>query len=404
MRRSTPFLLSSWMLALVLVLATFVGGVTASSIPAPAGAAAGARAAAATGLLCIVKFNDLDGDGKKGTAEPTLGGWVFTIEYAGGGVAGMITTSAAAARTCAEMPAGAYKVTETPQAGWTQTAPTPVGPQTVTIVSGQTTTLTFGNSQAKTGTLCIVKYNDLDGDGLKGATEPTLAGWVFRITDAGGAVVGTITTTAAAARTCIDLAVGTYRVTETFQAGWIQTTPTPAGPQTVTIVAGQTTTLTFGNRETKTGMLCVTKFNDLDGDGLKGATEPTLSGWVFTITDAAGAVVGTMTTATSATGTEASIDLPAGTYTVTETQQAGWTPTIPVGGTQAETVVADETTTVTFGNRQTKTGTLCVVKFNDLDGDGKQGTTEPTLGGWVFTITDVAGNIVGTITTTATAA
>ena len=505
MRRSTPFLLSSWMLALVLVLATFVGGVTASSIPAPAGAAAGARAAAATGLLCIVKFNDLDGDGKKGTAEPTLGGWVFTIEYAGGGVAGMITTSAAAARTCAEMPAGAYKVTETPQAGWTQTAPTPVGPQTVTIVSGQTTTLTFGNSQAKTGTLCvvkfndvdgdgkqgmteatlvgwvftigdasgvvvgtitttataarncidlpvgiytvtetpqdgwvqtapvpvgpqkvtilagqtttltfgnsqaktgtlcIVKFNDVDGDGKKGTTEPTLAGWVFRITDAGGAVVGTITTTAAAARTCIDLAVGTYRVTETFQAGWIQTTPTPAGPQTVTIVAGQTTTLTFGNRETKTGMLCVTKFNDLDGDGLKGATEPTLSGWVFTIKDAFGAVVGTITTSTSATGTQACTDLPAGTYTVTETQQAGWTPTIPVGP-QTVTIVAGQTTTLAFGNRETKTGTLCVVKFNDLDGDGKQGTTEPTLGGWVFTITDVAGNIVGTITTTATAA
>jgi uncharacterized protein (DUF2141 family) len=206
--------------------------------------------------------------------------------------------------------------------------------------------------------------------------------------------VGTITTSATGAPNCIDLPAGTYTVTETPQAGWAPTT-NGGLTQTVTVVAGQTTTVTFGNHRTEKGRLCIVKFNDLDGDGKQGPNEPTLSGWVFTIKDANGIVVGTITTGDLAANC---IDLPAGTYTVTETLQAGWTPTTPGGGTQTVTVVAGQTTIVTFGNHQTQTGRLCIVKFNDLNDNGKLDLGEPLLPNWVFTVIDTASNtVVGTL-------
>jgi uncharacterized protein (DUF2141 family) len=163
MRRSTSFLLSSWTLALVLTLTTFVGGVTARSRTAPAGAAAGAPAADASGTLCVVKFNDLNGNGKQDSGEPALSGWVFTVKDATGNTVGTIGTAPGLAR-CIPLPPGIYTVTETPQAGWT---PTTTGglTQTVTVVAGQTTTITFGNHETTTGKLCVIKFNDLNGNG-----------------------------------------------------------------------------------------------------------------------------------------------------------------------------------------------------------------------------------------------
>ena len=391
MRRSTSFLFSSWMLALVLTLTTVVGGVTASSKPAPGGAAAGAAAPVGSGTLCVVKFNDIDGDGKQGTNEPALNGWVFTVKDANGNTVGTIGTAPGLAR-CIDLPAGSYTVTETSQPGWT---PTTAGgaTQTVIVVAGQTTTVTFGNHQSENGQLCVQKFNDLDGSGKPDPGEPFLAGWVFTIRDANGNVIATVTT-GQNGTACVNVPPGTYTVTETPQAGWTPTTPGGL-IQTAVVVAGQTRNVTFGNHRTENGRLCVVKFNDLDGDGKHGSNEPALFGWVFTIRDASGTVVGTITTGDLVANC---IDLPPGTYTVTETLQAGWTPTTPGGTSQTVTVTAGQTTTVTFGNRQSlEPGRICIVKFNDLNGNGRQDPGEPLLANWVFTVKDAAGNVVTTL-------
>jgi len=100
---------------------------------------------------------------------------------------------------------------------------------------------------ATTGTLCIVKFNDLNGNGIQDPGEPVLANWTFTITKPDGTTV-TVTTNADG-RFCRDVPPGPYTVTETAQAGWTQTAPVPVGPQTVTVVAGQTTTVVFGNHQ-----------------------------------------------------------------------------------------------------------------------------------------------------------
>jgi hypothetical protein len=153
MRRSTSFLLSAWTLALVLTLTTLVGGVMGSSTMAPAGSAVGAPAVVARGTLCIVKFNDLDGNGKQDPGEPTLVGWVFTIKDASGAVVGTITTGDLAPN-CVDLPAGTDTVTETTQASWTSTTPGG-GTQTVTVVAGQTTSVTFGNRRTENRRICV---------------------------------------------------------------------------------------------------------------------------------------------------------------------------------------------------------------------------------------------------------
>lgn len=318
--------------------------------------------------LCVVKFNDIDRNGTQGLNEPILTGWVFTIRDATGVDVGTIGT-APGLGLCKEVAPGTYTVTEASQSGWTPTTPGGAT-QTVTVVSGQTTTVTFGNHQDERGRLCVVKFNDLDGDGRQGTNEPTLFGWVFTIRNASGNVVSTITTGDFAAN-CVDLPPGSYPVTETLQAGWTPTTPGGL-TQTATVVAGQTTTITFGNR--KVERICVTKFNDLDGDGVRDTAEPLLSGWTFTVLDtSSNAAVGTLVSGTPRN----CLDVKPGTYTVAETLQPGWHATTGGGVTQTVTVAIGQTVNVTFGNHR------CCLTFTYLGGKidnfstGNGATAEP---------------------------
>jgi uncharacterized repeat protein (TIGR01451 family) len=227
------------------------------------------------GTLCIVKFNDLNGDGKQDPGEPLLAGWSFTVLNTTTSQTGTLVTGSDG-RICRDVPPGSYTVTEVVQSGWTQTAPTPVGPVSVTVVAGQTTTIAFGNHQGETkpGTLCIVKFNDLNGDGKQDPGEPFLAGWSFTVTSASGVVI--TLTTGPDGRICRDLPAGTYTVTEIAQPGWTQTAPTPVGPVSVTIAAGQTTTLTFGNQKTACCLTFVFGGGKKDGFSLSdgAAAEP----------------------------------------------------------------------------------------------------------------------------------
>ncbi|HVA84942.1 MAG TPA: SdrD B-like domain-containing protein, partial [Candidatus Saccharimonadales bacterium] len=277
------------------------------------------------------------------------------IKDAGGNPVGTITTgNATGAPDCIDVWPGTYTITETLQTGWTPTNPVG-GTQTVTVAAGQTKIVAFGNHQTENGRICVVKFNDLDGDGKQGPNELPLSGWTFTIKDANGNVVGTITTGDLAARNCIDLKPGTYTVTETLQAGWTPTTP-GGTTQTVTVVAGQTTTVIFGNRQGQ--RICVVKFNDLNGNGKQDPGEPLLNGWVFTVKDSAGNVVATLVSGTD----RGCVDLKPGTYTVTETLQAGWTPTTPGGTTQTISLTAGQTVDVIFGNHR------CCLTFTFLGG------------------------------------
>jgi hypothetical protein len=259
-----------------------------------------------------------------------------------------------------------------------------------------------------TGCLKICKYEDKNGNQQKDSGESYLSGWVFNVTGPDGN--SQLVTTGGDRCSCgcdycktiCDLAAGEYTITETPQAGWTCTT---GNPRTVTVECDKTTKVDFGNQRPCFGCLKICKYEDKDGDGQKDYGEPYLSGWAFNVTGPEGSQL--VTTGGSG-GTCGSCDycvkicdLVPGQYTITEVTALpeGWTNTDPGGAPPYQktvTVGCDKTTTVKFGNQGPCSGCLKIYKYNDKNRDGTYDPGRPYyewyLSGWVFTVTDSAGN------------
>ena len=106
-----------------------------------------------TGLVCGTKFNDLDGNGVRSGTEPGLPNWTIHLSHGTNPNALPTTvstgTDGTGAYCFANLLARTYSLSEVQQTGWTQTAPAPPGTHTVPLAAGQTVTgLDFGNRQA----------------------------------------------------------------------------------------------------------------------------------------------------------------------------------------------------------------------------------------------------------------
>ncbi len=90
-----------------------------------------------------------------------------------------------------------------------------------------------------------------------------------------------------------------------------------------------------------------TKFNDLNNNNSKDIDEPLLSNWKIRLSGTS-----TDSTLTDVNGNYSFTNLQAGTYTVSEEQQAGWTQSFPLSGSYSLTVNSgDSLTGKDFGNR-----------------------------------------------------
>ncbi|MEE4356364.1 MAG: SdrD B-like domain-containing protein, partial [Desulfococcaceae bacterium] len=101
------------------------------------------------------------------------------------------------------------------------------------------------------------------------------------------------------------------------------------------------------------------------------------------------------TATTNPDGTYSFPDIPAGSYTVTESDPSGFTSTtpnsLPVNLTDEGSAIAD------FGDMVI--GTISGMVYNDTDGDGVPEAGEDGIGGVTVTLTDAAGTVVATATT-----
>lgn len=100
--------------------------------------------------VCILKFNDVNGNGSQDPGEVGLPGWSFDILDAGGNVVTTVV-SGPAGMVCFSLPAPApYTVAEVPQAGWSQTYPPLPGTHSVHLQAGPVVNLAFGNRRPGT--------------------------------------------------------------------------------------------------------------------------------------------------------------------------------------------------------------------------------------------------------------
>ena len=103
-----------------------------------------------TSEICGVKWNDLDGDGRKDPNEPGLPGWTINMVF--GTPPNLIdvqaTTDANGQYCFTGLAPGTYAISEALQPGWIQTFPPTPGTYTVTVPPS-VTNINFGNQQGK---------------------------------------------------------------------------------------------------------------------------------------------------------------------------------------------------------------------------------------------------------------
>ncbi len=126
----------------------------------------------------------------------------------------------------------------------------------------------------------------------------------------------------------------------------------------------------------KTASICGTKFNDLNGNGIRDNSEPGLANWKISLN-----MVGIPAATTDSLGNFCFFNLPVGTYTISEIQQSGWVQTAPsVPGTYTVMLHPGENiSNIVFGNKA-DSSEACV----------SWSLTDTTL------VTSVLGNIHGT--------
>ncbi len=170
------------------------------------------------------------------------------------------SASSTRTRTLTPIPSSTGTASSTATATRTRTAtPSPTATATATMTSvgcgpvACTPTATRTGSPTATSCvaeLCAVKFLDQNHDGVRGATEPDIAGWLIHVADPSTAIVATLIT---GVNGCTVLpGLVTYTVSEVLQNGWTQTFPGPPGTHVVFLECGESLTLQFGNFENPT--------------------------------------------------------------------------------------------------------------------------------------------------------
>ncbi|MHB0955706.1 MAG: S8 family serine peptidase [Pirellulaceae bacterium] len=177
---------------------------------------------------------DRNGDAVRNASEPGVANWTVYLDVNGNGVhnAGEpfdVTDASGFYDIQAFVPPGTYRVNQVLQPLWTQTYPA-AGGHTITfgqrgdIVTGRD----FGNMPLPGG-VSGIKWNDLDGDGIKDPNEPGIGGvYIFADLDGSGTIsLGEPASITAANGSYVinDIPAGLIAIREVLSPGWTLTAP-----------------------------------------------------------------------------------------------------------------------------------------------------------------------------------
>lgn len=208
------------------------------------------------------------------------------------------------------------------------------------------------------------KFNDTNGNGIWNAGEPALKGWEFYldinnngiceesepnvITDPNGRYFFENMDSPA-----------TYRIREIVKAGWSQTLPGASGSYQYVVATDPNHAYgpyNFGNAVLVfNSSISGTIFQDNNGNSIRDAGEPGLSGWrAYIDTDGNGRYgSGEPTAVANASGNYQITSLATGVYTVAEEMVSGWVQTYPTAACTHTVTISTSGQTVSsinFGN------------------------------------------------------
>jgi hypothetical protein len=355
-------------------------------------------------------FLDANADGIRQPSEVTgIAGVTITLRDSNGNVVATTTTDAAGNYLFANVPPGNYTIEQTQPAAY---ASSPTGPFAPNIrpVTQTAAGLTNQNFGEVLGRIAGTVYADLNNNGVQNAGEPGIPGVTVTLTgvDVDGNPISRTTTTDALGRyEFTDLPAGTYTVTET------QPTAYGDGIDTLGSAGGLMSNDVFSNIPLGAGVNAVgynfgeltssvrgNVWVDLNRDGVRQTSELGLAGVIITLTgtDLDGNPV-TLTTTTNAAGDYFFAGVPAGTYTITQTQPIGY-------GSSTPNVVSNVTvplsTVVNGPNFGETLSTIGGSVYRDDNNNGIRNTGELGIPGVTIRLTgtNALGQAVNRVTTT----
>ncbi|HEY3900126.1 MAG TPA: SdrD B-like domain-containing protein [Chthoniobacter sp.] len=384
-------------------------------------------------------YHDANNDGVRGPGETGIPGVTITLtgtDFQGNTVDLSTTTLPNGSYTFGNLSPGTYTITETPPSGYldgTDTIGTPggtTGDKTFSnIVLNENVNGTendFGELIAATASGRV--YSDLNDNGIVDGGETGIGGVTITLTctDDTGSVEMTTTTAADGTYSFGNLRPGTYTLTESQPAGYLdgqETAGTAGGTvdnttdsnviQNFTLASNQATT---GNNfgELIPSSLSGQVFSDLNNNGQLDGSETGIGNVAITLTggDDRGNAVN-LTTTTAADGTYSFSNLRPGAYSITETQPTGYLEGFDTVGTQGGSGTVQDVISSVFVTSGTKgTGnnfaellpsTISGSVYVDSNESGVQDGVEPGIGGVTIQLTgtDDLGNTVSQTTTTA---
>jgi hypothetical protein len=345
-----------------------------------------------TGSIMGTVYNDANDDGVRGFGEDGMAGWTVYVDLNNNqapdpGEPSRVTANGGV-YTVFDVPAGTHTVRTARPAGWDYTD-VPVRARTVTVVESQTTDAVDFATPVHTGDIVVTAYEDANGNGVRDAGEPPLAGWRF-YSDAnrnGAQDAGEFTFTTDASGTFVlnDFIVGRYMLREVPPVLWHPTSPA-TGAAEVTVSADQATQAPFGNaRDSEPGSISGTVYNDADLDRTRDAGEAGLANRrVYLDANFNGLFdAGDTGALTGPGGSYSFTGLAPGGYYVRELLPAGWMQTTPSSQfdyPKWHTVTVagrQDVSGVDFGTAQASPGSISGRAYYDANFSGTYDAGEP---------------------------
>ncbi len=368
-------------------------------------------------------WSDANGNGVEDPGELGIGGVTVNLYFddgdgiyepgAGDVLIASRVTDAAGQYLFNDLPQGAFWVSVTAPAGYTQTGdPSQPGVPCTTCDNRGIAILTslepsdldmdFGYRNQDLADVSGTVWNDTNSNGVQGAGEPGIAGVTVNLVNAAGKVVATTTTDSNGNYTFFDVPAGNYTVVVTDEAnvldGYTLTSGLDVIP--VTVAATNISNVNFGYvRNPATGAIGDTVWHDANRDGVQNGAEPGMPNVVVELKDGSGnsidsdpitpGVQPTVQT-TDLNGQYLFDNLPAGNYTVAVVSgvPSGMAPTT---GTANPSAVINLSAgklypEADFGYAWQTGVALGDIVWHDVDGDGIQDPGEPGIGGVSITV------------------